>query len=88
MRQTFLDFFESKEHSVVPSSSVVPHNDPTLLFANAGMNQFKPIFLGTVDPSTPFARLKRACDSQKVSTMPAHSLQGFKPEMCGISCMP
>ena len=67
MRQTFLDFFEGKGHTVVPSSSVVPHNDPTLLFANAGMNQFKPIFLGTVDPSTPFARLRRACDSQKVS---------------------
>ena len=71
VRQTFLEFFESKDHAVVPSSSVVPHNDPTLLFANAGMNQFKPIFLGTVDPSAPFARLRRACDSQKVSTVPA-----------------
>ena len=50
----------------VPSSSVVPLNDPTLLFANAGMNQFKTIFLGTVDPSSPFARMSRACDSQKV----------------------
>ena len=44
----------------------MPLNDPTLLFANAGMNQFKTIFLGTVDPSSPFARMSRACDSQKV----------------------
>ena len=68
VRQTFLDFFTSKQHTEVPSSSVVPHNDPTLLFANAGMNQFKSIFLGTVDPASHFARLSRACDSQKVST--------------------
>ena len=51
----------------VPSSSVVPHSDPTLLFANAGMNQYKSIFLGTVDPSSDFAQLKRAVNSQKVS---------------------
>ena len=51
----------------VPSSSVVPHSDPTLLFANAGMNQYKSIFLGTVDPSSDFANLKRAVNSQKVS---------------------
>lgn len=51
----------------VPSSSVVPHSDPTLLFANAGMNQYKSIFLGTVEPSSDFAQLKRAVNSQKVS---------------------
>jgi alanyl-tRNA synthetase len=66
VRQAFLEFFETKGHTVVPSSSVVPHADPTLLFANAGMNQFKPIFQGTVDPKSDFARLSRACDSQKV----------------------
>jgi hypothetical protein len=45
---------------------VVPHNDPTLLFNNAGMNQFKPIFLGTINKSDDMAGLKRAADSQKV----------------------
>lgn len=65
VRATFLNFFKEKSHTFIPSSSVVPHNDPTLLFANAGMNQYKPIFLGTVDPSSDFANLKRACNSQK-----------------------
>ncbi|KAL9103230.1 MAG: hypothetical protein Q9163_001717 [Psora crenata] len=65
VRETFIDYFQKNGHTFVPSSSVVPHSDPTLLFANAGMNQYKSIFLGTVDPSSDFAQLKRAVNSQK-----------------------
>ncbi|KAG6520179.1 hypothetical protein ZIOFF_017217 [Zingiber officinale] len=65
VRETFFRFFESKEHVEWRSSPVVPLDDPTLLFANAGMNQFKPIFLGTVNPTTPLGRLKRAYNTQK-----------------------
>ena len=60
IRQQFLDFFESKGHTVVPSAPMVIKNDPTLMFTNAGMNQFKDIFLGNSAPKT-----KRATDSQK-----------------------
>ncbi|KAK1366322.1 Alanine--tRNA ligase [Heracleum sosnowskyi] len=65
VRDTFIEFFESKNHVNWKSSPVVPHNDPTLLFANAGMNQYKPIFLGTADPNTQLSKLTRACNTQK-----------------------
>ncbi|KAL9187171.1 hypothetical protein ACHAXT_010891 [Thalassiosira profunda] len=65
IRQTFVDYFREREHTFVPSSPSAPLNDPTLLFANAGMNQFKPIFLGQAQPGTELASLKRAANSQK-----------------------
>ena len=66
IRESFINFFvESKGHAFWPSSPVVPVNDPTLLFANAGMNQFKPLFLGTCDPTLEMASLKMAVNSQK-----------------------
>lgn len=65
MRKTFLDYFRDNGHTFVASASVVPLADPTLLFANAGMNQFKSIFLGTVDPHSDFGQLKRAVNTQK-----------------------
>jgi alanyl-tRNA synthetase len=60
IRRTFLEYFENRQHTIVESSSLVPINDPTLLFANAGMNQFKDVFLG-ID-QRPY---KRATTSQK-----------------------
>ncbi len=60
IRQQFLDFFKSKDHRIVPSAPVVPHGDPTLLFTNAGMNQFKDVFLGTGS-----REYNRAADTQK-----------------------
>ena len=60
IRNSFLDFFRSKEHAIVPSSPIVVKNDPTLMFTNAGMNQFKDIFLGNQP-----AKWRRAADTQK-----------------------
>jgi alanyl-tRNA synthetase len=60
IRQRFLDYFASKGHTVVPSAPMVVKNDPTLMFTNAGMNQFKDIFLGNTKPG-----YNRAADSQK-----------------------
>lgn len=60
IRKTFLDFFESKTHKIVPSAPIVVQNDPTLMFTNAGMNQFKDYFLGNK-----VAETKRVSDTQK-----------------------
>ncbi|TCL58793.1 alanyl-tRNA synthetase [Hydrogenispora ethanolica] len=60
IRQEFLDFFQEKGHTIVSSASLIPHNDPTLIFTNAGMNQFKDVFLGTGTRT-----YHRAADSQK-----------------------
>ena len=61
IRKTFLDFFASKGHTVVPSSSLVPGNDPTLMFTNSGMVQFKDVFLGTDKRSYTRATSVQAC---------------------------
>lgn len=60
IRQGFLDFFKVKKHKIVPSSSLIPEDDPTLLFANAGMNQFKDILSGKRKSDS-----KRAASCQK-----------------------
>ncbi|MBO7541491.1 MAG: alanine--tRNA ligase, partial [Bacteroidales bacterium] len=60
IRQKFLEFFQSKQHHIVPSAPMVIKNDPTLMFTNAGMNQFKDIFLGNAPAQYP-----RVADSQK-----------------------
>lgn len=60
IRQQFLDFFASKAHQIVPSAPIVVKNDPTLLFTNAGMNQFKDYFLGNKEPQS-----RRIADTQK-----------------------
>ena len=62
IRQSFKDFFQSKGHRIVPSAPMVIKDDPTLMFTNAGMNQFKDIILGNAVP-----KARRVADSQKLS---------------------
>ncbi|XP_029828378.2 alanine--tRNA ligase, cytoplasmic [Ixodes scapularis] len=66
VRQLFLDYFTKDHgHQFIPSSSVVPSSDKSILFTNAGMNQFKSVFLGAMDANSPFENLKRAANYQK-----------------------
>jgi alanyl-tRNA synthetase len=67
IRQSYLDFFASKDHVIVPSASLVPVGDPSLLLINAGMNQFKNIFLGLEEP-----RYRRVADAQKCMRVSGH----------------
>src|SRR5687768_16179476 len=60
IRQSFLDYFAERGHTIVPSAPVIPHGDPTLYFTNAGMNQFKDVFLGVG-----LRDFMRAADTQK-----------------------
>lgn len=65
VRSLYMDFFKERQHLYVHSSSTIPLDDPTLLFANAGMNQFKPIFLGTADPNSDMSKWVRVVNTQK-----------------------
>ena len=80
IRQTFLQFFEEKGHTIVPSSSLIPHNDPTLFFVNAGMVQFKDVFTGQRQLDTQRAVTCQKClrvsgthnDLEEVGRTPRH----------------
>ncbi|HEV3231888.1 MAG TPA: alanine--tRNA ligase, partial [Candidatus Dormibacteraeota bacterium] len=61
IRQSFLNFFQGREHLVLPSSSLVPHGDPSVLLTTAGMQQFKPIFMGQADPPSPRVTTVQKC---------------------------
>jgi len=69
IRDTFVGYFKSQQHTHWPSSSVVPHEDPTLLFANAGMNQYKSIFLGA-SPARPLFFFSERRARRRITIIP------------------
>jgi alanyl-tRNA synthetase len=77
LRRTFLEFFAQRDHKIVPSSSLIPKDDPSLLFTGAGMVQFKPFWAGTVEPPYPRAtsiqKCLRASDLDQVGKTPRHN---------------
>ena len=76
IREKFIRFFESKEHKYLPSSPLIPYNDPTVLLTTAGMLQFKPIMFGTEQPSyrcvTTHQKCFRTTDLENVGFTPRH----------------
>ncbi len=76
IRSTFIDFFKSKGHTHLPSSPLVPYNDPTVLLTTAGMLQFKPIMFGTEKPThsraTTYQKCFRTTDLENVGFTPRH----------------
>jgi len=77
LRRTFLEFFAQRDHKIVPSSSLIPRDDPSLLFTGAGMVQFKPFWAGTVEPpyrrATSIQKCLRASDLDQVGKTPRHN---------------
>ncbi len=76
LRRTFLEFYAARDHKIVPSSSLIPRDDPTMLFTSAGMVQFKPFFAGTVElpyrRATSIQKCLRASDLDQVGKTPRH----------------
>jgi alanyl-tRNA synthetase len=73
IRQQFLDFFASKQHTIVPSAPIVVKNDPTLLFTNAGMNQFKDFFLGNRTPTVAELQIPKMSACKRQAQRPGRS---------------